>query len=77
MIRNSSRGVWTLADNGQWGYVGKCGAKPGDLDSLEPIARRIEAARSGANPKTLDGLDLMSRAVGDIRTFCAQQLSLR
>ncbi|HXK58845.1 MAG TPA: hypothetical protein PLP42_03030 [Acidobacteriota bacterium] len=77
MIRNSSRGVWTLAENGEWGFVGKCAAKPGDLDSLDPITRRIEKARQGAGPKTTEGLELMAGAVADLRSFCAQQISQR
>ena len=77
MIRNSSRGVWTLAENGEWGFVGKCAAKPGDLDSLDPITRRIEKARQGAGPKTTEGLELMAGAVADLCSFCAQQISQR
>ncbi|MFB3906560.1 MAG: hypothetical protein ACE15E_24225 [Acidobacteriota bacterium] len=74
MIRNVSR-VWGLGSDGRWGYTGECSAKSGDLDRLDPIARRIEQARSSAGPKGLESLDLMYRAVCDIRAHCSQQLS--
>jgi len=39
-------------------------------DALGRIEKRVTQARQGASPKTLAGLDLMSRAIKDIRKLC-------
>ncbi len=79
MVCNVSRGAWGLPKErpAVWQYKAECGATPGDLDSLDDIARRIDQARPSASPKTSEGLDLMSRAIRDLRAFCAPQLNVK
>lgn len=40
---------------------------PEQRDELAVIEKRVKSAESGAGPKTLEGLSLMKRAIGDIR----------
>jgi hypothetical protein len=37
---------------------------------MNQIKQHILQARPGASPKTLEGLNLMTRAMGDIRKNC-------
>ncbi|HSW46273.1 MAG TPA: hypothetical protein VLM89_11955 [Phycisphaerae bacterium] len=39
-------------------------------ETLKRMEKHINQAREGANPKTRSGLDLMSRAINDLRSFC-------
>lgn len=45
---------------------------PGNRRSLEEIEARVSQLRRSADPKTRAGLDLMTRAIEDIRKFCKE-----
>ena len=42
-------------------------------ETLSKIEEHVNQARHGASPKTQAGLDLMSRAITDIRTICVEE----
>ena len=46
--------------------------RPENRERLDAIEARIAEIRPAASPKTRAGLDLMTRAIDDIRRFCAE-----
>jgi hypothetical protein len=69
VMREASADAWGLSA-GVWGYRGckpLSAAADGQLQKLE---EDIKKARPRASPKTLEGLDLMTRAINDIRKYC-------
>ena len=45
------------------------------VNQLSEIERHIEEAKTSASPKTLEGLEIMTRAVTDIRTYLPKKKS--
>lgn len=70
LIRTVSEGAWGINSSNRWGYLG-CKGTPAEAASrMEEIDRDIHRARTGASPKTLYGLDLMDRAIRQVRSEC-------
>ena len=73
-----ARDLWSLREMiRNVSHSQNCSAKPGDLDGLDDITRRVAQLRNGASPKTLEGLDLMARAIQDLKAHCSQEASQR
>ena len=69
VMRDASAGAWGPS-SGVWGYVGCKPLNPAAEAQLQRLENDIKQARAEASPKTLDGLDLMTRAITDIRKSC-------
>jgi hypothetical protein len=66
ILRTSSRGTWGVT-NKLWQYLGKAKATPEAFDQADQIEKRVKQARATAGPKTLETLNLMTRAIDDLR----------
>jgi uncharacterized protein DUF4838 len=70
IIRTVSKGVWGVNSSKQWAYLG-CKGIPAEADArMKEIERDIQQARAPASPKTTSGLDLMARAIREVRSQC-------
>jgi hypothetical protein len=69
VMREASAGTWGLS-SGVWGFVGCKPLTPAAKMQLQRLEEHIKTARAGASPKTLEGLDLMTTAIDDIRKYC-------
>ena len=75
LIRAASSKAWGVTSSQQWGYKGCEQASPEIRVQLDVIEQRIKQARPTASPKTLEGLNLMTRAITDIRSYCNKKKS--
>ncbi len=73
LIRTASSKTWAITASREWGYLGCGQVSPEVLTQMDKIEQRVQQARSGASPKTLAGLDLMTRAINDIRRECREK----
>jgi hypothetical protein len=69
VMREASAGAWELS-SGAWGYRGCKPLTPAAKALLQRMEENIKEARAKASPKTSEGLDLMTRAINDIRKHC-------
>jgi hypothetical protein len=75
VIRAASSKAWGVTSSQEWGYKGCEQVSPEVLVHLGAIEQRIKQARPTASPKTLEGLNLMTRAITDIRSYCNKKKS--
>ncbi len=69
ILRISSRRAWGVpSKGGRWQYLGEISLSGENSVQLDQIEKRSLQARKGAQPKTLEGINLMLRAIRDLRS---------
>jgi hypothetical protein len=69
VMREASADAWGPS-SGVWGYHGCKPLTPAADVQLQKLEEDIQKSRADASPKTSEGLDLMTRAINDIRKYC-------
>jgi len=70
IVRGLSADVWGVTSTKEWGYLGCKEVSPETRLQIGKIEQDILRARTGASPKTQEGLDLMTHTIEDIRRQC-------
>lgn len=62
--------IWGVLPSKKWGFLG-CTQPPAEVTApLAGIEQHANQARSGASPKTLESLDMMTGLIADFRKAC-------